>query len=342
MTRLFAILILTSTAIAQDAVRLRHLAIVDVQAPVTLAMIADLDGDLAESLGDVVIIESPADELADGAQTARIDVQRVRAALKNSRRCDFSSLLLRGSVCLVRPEGLAPQRTGTAAPTRVPPRLAGSFPLTTVKGHVAAAIARSLDAQPEDVRLTFDPRDARLLATTAVGRTVDASPTGHSDDMPVRFTVYEGDRIVLSESVRVGVSVRREVCVLDATKRRGEQITAGDFNIERRWMRPTDEPVAAADALGLAATAMIKAGKPLMREHAEQPLVAEKGDLVTVHSVSGGIIVQMTARALAEGRDGDVIEFEHLRGGGVFRARMSGRGRAVAVSRTMQIQEPTP
>lgn len=343
MIRLLAILLAATTAAAQDAVRLRHLAVVDTGAPITLAMIADLSGPGAQALGDLVIIESPENELAGGTLAAHIDVQRVRSALKASDRCDFSALLLSGSVCEVRPEGLAASRRDSTSDTpRVLPRLAGTIPLTTVKGHVAAAIARSLDARPDDVRLTFDPRDARLLATTAVGRTVDASPTGRSDDMPVRITVYERDRIVLSETVRVSVSVRRSVCVLDATKRRGEAITEADFTIERRWLRPMEEPVSSADAIGRAMATTIKAGKPLMREHAEQPIVVKKGDLVTVHSVSGGIVVQMTARALADARDGEIIEFEHMRGRGVFLARMNGSGHAVAVSRSMNTQELSP
>jgi flagella basal body P-ring formation protein FlgA len=225
----------------------------------------------------------------------------------------------------------APRVDREGSPDRVPPVQASTIRTTTIKGPGALAIARALGVEPDELRLSFDTRDARVLATSALGRTVDAAVSGLSEDVPVRVMVFEGDRIVLSESVRVGASVLRDVCVLTSTKRRSETIGADDFTIERRWLDPTQEPIGADEVIGLSPRTTIRAGEPLLRADAELPLVVKRGDLVSVHCLSGSIVLQVPARALSAARDGEVIEFKHLRSDGVFRARMSGRGRAVAV-----------
>lgn len=346
MTRPTAILLCllhASIACAQSVVHLRHLAVVDGDAPVTLAMVADLAGDEAAALADVVIIDRPAEELARGTRSGTVDIPRIRQTLRDVKGVDFSRLLLKGSSCTVRPISMpAPRHHDTPAHAAVLPVLASSVPTTIIKGHVALAIARSLDVDPGDVRLTFDPRDARILATTALGRTVDAAPTGRSDDMPVRVTVYERERILLSETVRVGVEVRRPVCVMTATHGRDLVIGEDDFVVETRWLKPTTEPVSPEEAVGMAPKSRIKAGDPLMRDSATMPLIVEKGELVAVHCVSGSVVMQVPARAMADGRDGEVIEFKHLRGAGSFLARMSGRGRAVAVPADEPHEEPHP
>jgi flagella basal body P-ring formation protein FlgA len=323
---------LAGAACAQDSVRLKHLALVDPETPVTLGMIAELEGEKAAALADVVVIESPRTELGAGQRQSSVDIDRVRSVLRETGRVDWSRLVLRGSSCTLRPDGMpAPRVERDGVPHRVLPVLASTIRTTTIKGHVAMAIAQALGVEPEDLRLTFDPRDARVLATSALGRTVDAAASGISKDVPVRVTVYEGDRIVLSESVRVGASVRRDVCVLTTTRRRSETIGSEDFAMERRWLDPTQEPIGADEAIGLAPRTAIRAGEPLLAADAELPLVVKRGDLVSVHCLSGSIVLQVPARAMSDGRDGEVIEFKHLRSEGVFRARMSGRGRAVAV-----------
>lgn len=336
MTRTLAILLcllVGARALAQDGVRLRHLAIVEPRAPVTLGMIADLEGEAASALADVTIIDDAPAELGHGERQATVSIERVRQALRDSGRVDWSALTLRGSACVVRPRGMpAPVARGVDAPRReAPPVLASTLATTTVRGHVARAIARALGVDPSDLRLKFDRRDARLLATSAIGRTVDAGVTGLSDDMPVRVMVYDAERIMLDETLRVGVTVRRSVCVLSTDRSRRETIGKGDFRVERRWLRPTETPIDADDAVGLAPRSRLSAGDLVLAERTELPIIVKRGDLVSVHCVSGSVVVQMPARALEDGRDGEVIELKHLKGEATLRARLSGPGRAVAV-----------
>jgi flagella basal body P-ring formation protein FlgA len=57
--------------------------------------------------------------------------------------------------------------------------------------------------------------------------------------------------------------------------------------------------------------------------------VVRRGELVTVHCVSGGIVVKAKARARAEARQDEVIELQMDGSKKTFRARIVGPGRAV-------------
>jgi len=54
-----------------------------------------------------------------------------------------------------------------------------------------------------------------------------------------------------------------------------------------------------------------------------------KGDIVMIRCVSGSVALTTRGRAMADGCDGDIVEFQALDSKRVFRARMSGRGCAV-------------
>src|SRR5690606_24535910 len=97
-------------------------------------------------------------------------------------------------------------------------------------------------AAAEDLRARFDERDAGTLDTPTAGRVVEARAIGSSSRPALRVMVYEGDSIVLSETLRVGLEVRVPAPVLVRPLRRGERVGEGDFEIQTVWSDPTDPP----------------------------------------------------------------------------------------------------
>jgi hypothetical protein len=63
----------------------------------------------------------------------------------------------------------------------------------------------------------------------------------------------------------------------------------------------------------------------------QAPLAARRGDLVTVHCLSGGVTVRLRARAQGDIRDGETGEFRADGAKKTCPARMDGAGRAVMV-----------
>ncbi len=73
----------------------------------------------------------------------------------------------------------------------------------------------------------------------------------------------------------------------------------------------------------------IAAGSVVRVDSLEPPIACERGDLVKVHCVSGGIVVKAWARAQGQARDGEMVELLMTGSKKSFQARMTGLGVAV-------------
>lgn len=159
--------------------------------------------------------------------------------------------------------------------------------------------------------------------------TVEVHPLGHSAEMPVSVTLYDGDRIAFSQSMRVRVEIRRPVAVVDRLIERRAQIAAGQYHFEPRWISAADAPATASQLDGAEARSTLEPGQVILARHVESPFVVRRGDMVTVRVLSGSIVAKLTARALSDARDGERIQFEPINGGPRFHARVNGAGKAV-------------
>ncbi|MEZ6235207.1 MAG: flagellar basal body P-ring formation chaperone FlgA [Phycisphaerales bacterium] len=296
----------SSPAAAQQAaqhtgqITLRPAVRVEGNGPVTLADIADLSGPPAEALAGVVILETAS------ASWATLDLDAVRAAIDAQARPVWGHIAMSGSACRVRSVSTtadaAPLTTGDGHATPAPP----TDP-TTVRAVVEHRLAAALGCTVADLRLEFDDRDTALLAMSAIGRTVDAQPTGFSERMPLRITIYERDQILRAEQVRVGVLVRRHVAVATSTLARGVALTEAHVQPDTRWIAPDIVPIGPDEAVGMVVRGRVAAGTPITRRDVETPILVARNEELTAHSVSGAIALQLPVRALEDGREGDVI-----------------------------------
>ena len=319
----------SSCAAFGQTVRLRAVVRADAGMPVTLAQLATLEGAAAE-LGDLVIIANLEAELA-GARSVNIPRERIIESVRSSGRAYRSGIDVVGVSTTV-----APRASITVAPPAEPEQETveseeiSHYGRATVRGAIEAMLCAELGVTRERARLTFERRDTELLDTSTIGRQVMVRPTGFGDTMPVAVTVYEGERIIAMTSLRVEVAVQREVGVAREPIRRGQKLSPGDIAWEMRWVRASMDPASRAEANGGEAIEAIGPGAIIRERHVRAPITVRRGDSVSVHCVTGTVVIELVAVARQDGRAGEMIELE-TRGPErrTLRARVSGPGAAV-------------
>lgn len=342
MTRRIAAVLIGLTAFgaagaarADGTVELRSSVRVAADAPVTLADLAILTGPDAERLARVVIIEDIASEPTPGAGWLRVGVDRVRDVLGGQPGVNWGRLSLRGVACSVRSAGgpSEPAADADAATAGAPDaRLYDPLGHATVRRRVGQRVAEVLGVPESDLRLTFDPGDLALLDTSTAGRTLEIKPAGSSAQIPLVITIYEHDRIVRTETIRVGVAVRRAVLIARTSLRRGELVEGADVSADEQWLTPGTRPGAPERVVGSAVRSRLAAGQVVLESDVQPPVVVQKGDLVWVHCLSDSVLLKRQARAMNTARDGEAVELQSLNSKERFTARMNGRGRAVTIA----------
>lgn len=298
--------------------------------PVTIGTIAELSGPDAERLAGVVLVEDPS-RAAGRDGTLSIDVGRVRAAMDGAR-VNWARVMLSGSKTVVRVA-----KTSVASPVELSAPAPAEYETVetngpvTVKVAAALALAALYGVDPADLRLRFDPGDAALLATLEGNRRVEARPQAseRSERTPIAVTIYEGDRIVTTGGLRADVLLAREGATLVRSVRKGATLGPEDVRIERVWLAPGFDPAAPGEAIGSVTRSRLAQGSVVRPEDLETPLIVRKGDLVSAHCISGGVVVKTPARALSDARAGELVECRVERSKKTFLARADSKGRVV-------------
>ncbi len=324
--------LLASLSPANTRINLRTVVRAPANAPLTLSQIAHLTGDDADSLADLVILETLDPTTATANGWINLDIQRLREILQQ-HNLRLSTLELRGGSCAILPT----TPTNTSHPTLAPAELpapARAQPTTLLHDLAASAIATKLAVAPTDLRLTFDDRDRDFLHAPTRGRTYNVKPAGVSDRMSIAITVYQGDRIADSRTIRVDVLIRRQSLIANREIRRGETIAATDAAPKVQWLPPTISPANRTDTIGRVATRTIAPNRVIESHMVEPPIVVKRGDMVTIHCLSGSILIEIQRmRARRDAREGETIEFESTDGTRKrLHARADAPGRAVIVA----------
>lgn len=314
----------------QTTIELWTSATIKAGVPVTLGDIAEVHGDDAASLRGTMVRPAPDEKFVE------IPVAEVRTAMEGAG-VKWGRTVLRGSVCTLtvsglegKPRTVRDSATGRAAPTGV--KLTGP---ETVRSQVARALGRLYSVEPADVRVLFEERDEELLRTPTAGKRVDIQPTAApaSSQIGLRVYIFEGERLTLQRTISADVLVRRVVATANAPIARQAEIGPDDYSVGEQWLAPSAAvPCAPEEIPGRVARNRINAGQVITKALVESPVVVSKGDIVEVHCLAGGVHLKATrARALAQGRDGEVVPFRLEGSKKTFKARMSGRGSAVLV-----------
>ncbi|HEX2836544.1 MAG TPA: flagellar basal body P-ring formation chaperone FlgA [Phycisphaerales bacterium] len=347
MTWKFAISVLAAIAILgvrclADTVSVRATATVPTGAPVLLADIADIEGESVAATGAVVVLDAAAAakrRMRDGVIS--IELSEVRRALAGASGVNMGRIALSGSAVAVRVSGDG----GRSAPTAV---VTAEYSGETIGGVLPGALAKWLSIRPEDIQVDTSAVDPAVLRTPVGNRTYTVTTSSRGDVLPVQVRVFEGDKPVLTQTIRVGVKVRRDACIAARDIKRGETLGAADFRVEPAWTGSGTSLAEAALALGATARSAIKTGSIIEDRQVDHPPTVQRGDLVNVDCLSGSVMLRATMRAREDGKVGDVVWFDPVAkaratrgtarepgpgvGGGPVRARIAGAGRAVTVA----------
>lgn len=318
---------LAGPARAQDSITLRAAARLEAAGPLTLGALAELQGAEAAKLAATVIVANAA---PDATGTLTVPLRSVRDVLEKDKGVNMGRLSLRGNACVVRFGPIdAPAVWHGASATRAP--TPASDGPDTVRAHVSERISSLLSVPPTDLKLTYDNADATLLNTPVGAASIAIQPAGGGDRMPMSVRLYQGDRIIASGTVRVGVLIRRRVMVAAAPVARGVALTAEMVPTDEQWLPPSATP-AGESMLGQVLRSRLAAGQVVSERDVEPPVVVKRGDVIAVDCTSGGFVVRTTARAMEAARDGDIVTMQSLTSKHTFKARMNGPGRAVTVA----------
>lgn len=346
MTWTFAISLLAALALLgfpclADTVRVRATAAVPAGAPVLVADIADIEGESVAATGAVVVLDAAA---ATKRRTREgvisIELPEVRRALASAAGVNMGRIALSGSTIVVRVSA-----DGGSTPPAV---LAAEYSGETLGGVLPGSLAKWLGIRPEDVQVDTAAVDPSVLRTPVTNRTYTVTTSSRGDVLPVQVRVFEGDKPVLTQTIRVGVKVRRDACVAARDIKRGETLGAADFRVVPAWTGSGTVLAEASTALGATARSAIKAGGIIEDRQVDHPPTVQRGDLVNVDCVSGSVLLRATMRAREDGKVGDVVWLDPIAkarvargtpresglgvGGGPVRARIAGAGRAVTVA----------
>lgn len=330
--------ILAGPARGEGTVTLRSAVRLAPGVPARLGDIAALDGADAVALADIVVLESA--RVTAGAWQ-EIDLALARRAIEAARPGASARITYVGRSCAVT--ALAPAPAPEPGPSSAPPVSEAQFVSGTVGEAAERILCETMGVTRDDLRLAFDSADAELLSLSLTGRSADIRPAGASSRMPLAITILEGDRIIRTEIIRVGVWVRRDVLVAAQPLSRGTLVDIARFTLQEQWLPPTATPLDPARASGMELRTPIDAGAVLDARHVQPPIVVRRGDRVMVYVAIGSILIEEETRALSSAREGESIDFEALDGSRrIIRARVNGRGRAVAGDHDPAPEEAQP
>lgn len=334
-----ALVLAVFTAAAQaDSITLRDGAVDPAARVVTLADIADLDGDWARARAELVVAEMPA-----GQAELVVKMGDVRRTL-DEKRVHWGKLSLRGgrSLTVTRRAAIeapaAPQAEAQATVAANPTHeitIAGAQPVVgvTLREHVRRLIERTHGVSSGDLRITRLQEDSPAWSLTDADCRFELEPMDRDllGRVPIVVRRWRDDALLGSERVSVDVAVRRTVVTVKRAVQRNQTLTAEDVAAETRWMtqRQGDEIGSVDEVVGQVAARTIRAGTALGRNDIRPELMVRRGQRVAVRAISGGLVVQTLARAQEDGGLGQLIEVRNDQTRERFSVKITGPRQAV-------------
>ncbi len=312
---------------------------------VRLGHIAELTGPFAERLADTPIAEAP-----QGDEVLELSVREVRHTL-DVAGAHWGKVQLNGRRVVVRPHYAGDARPPLAmeatsidkAPrqdSRRPAAAASPYDYAadlidrhTLRGNIAAIVARGLGVEPSKLRLIFDHRDVELLNTSLDAFRFEIQPLSslHSDRIELLVRAWSAGRIHHKQSLTVHPSIHLDTVVLRRDIPRGTMLHDDDLAVEARWLPPTaaDRLPTLVEAVGRVASGRLRGGSVLRKADIARQFVIKRGDRVMVRCIVGGVVISLEAEARGDGAEGDTIELRKLGERDTFIATVTGPHAAV-------------
>jgi len=305
-----------------------------VEPTITLADVADLDGltrPQAETLSQVVIGQAP----RPGGQCT-IHFDELRQSLRGAG-VSLATLRLSGAArCVVRraaPLGPIEPETPLSGPTTQPADGEASDAAArvgTLHAAVRDYVRQDLASVGGEVRVRFSRPTRGLLGLAApayrfeVRRRSDRQCGLVSFEVDVIPNHPDGNRQRVE--LVAEVSVGKSVVVARRAINRGATIGSRDVTTTMRWFDRLEQ-IGLCDlaaAVGQQAGRFVPAGEMLRSRDVRPVPLVRRGELVTVYSRSGKMVIKTVARALGEATFGQPVEVRNESSGQQYVVQVTG------------------
>jgi flagella basal body P-ring formation protein FlgA len=160
---------------------------------------------------------------------------------------------------------------------------------------------------------------------------IEALPAYVSHDTAIwnGFVEHEHRRYPVWARVHITAPQIRVVVVTNI--RAGQRVEAGDVRLEAGRIFPTRTAAlkSLSDCVGMLARRYLSTGAPVTAADLMEPYDVDRGETVRVEVQSGGAVLTLDAEAEDSGRRGQSINLRNSTSGKIFRAKITGRGRAL-------------
>jgi flagella basal body P-ring formation protein FlgA len=309
---------------------------------IRLGDIAELQGEYAATLSTIVIAEN-----SNRQAVAEIGIREIRAKLDEAG-ANWGRTNLNGRSVVVR----SARESGAAAPMAMTPvsldetavaeqrnsmqdelLAADIIHESTLRGTIAALIANQLQLDPANLRLTFQRADATLLTIDARESRFEVQPLNSSSSDRINLAVRKWHDRQVQETKYISVlpQLRMQAAALQRDVRKDQVITDADIVNSEQWLTPAQAALVApqSNVAGRIAAKNMKAGEVIREANIQRQTLIERGDLVIVRCLVGGVAISLQAEARSDGSQGEAIEFRKQGERDTFLACVTRRGEAV-------------
>lgn len=228
----------------------------------------------------------------------------------------------------------------TSMPTRVTPPLSPSE-----RERIEKLIQYAIDRYDVRLREEFDIEidlDQPAMDAFQDLRRIDSIHWEREPSVGTQAAKVVGmsSRQPISAPIAVTFTVRPLIVVANAALRRGHVLTAEDLELVPAARNVSLEGTLTDinEAVGLQVQTVLQKNRPITRNSIAPVIVIERGDLVEVSVVGGGITVATGAKTLASGAQGALIPIETLEPRRKLLARVAGPGKVEILTRPPRVQ----
>jgi len=213
----------------------------------------------------------------------------------------------------------------------------------TLSQLITQQVQTGLNGSSENVRIVFESINPLLDTQPAGDRKWLCRPLTKSLLGTVSFEaqLVEGAKIFDRLNVQARVVIRQRVVVATRRVVRGDVIAEGQVAMEDQWLDRKLPKLfeLATDVVGLEAVRDVDVGGILDQRDFREALMAHKNEPVNVIYVAGSMQVQISGRAMDDGKLHDRIDVRNESTGERYDAVMIGRNLAVAGGTLTAAQE---
>ncbi|HVT80258.1 MAG TPA: flagellar basal body P-ring formation chaperone FlgA [Phycisphaerae bacterium] len=328
-----------------EVIRLQSKVAVGERQDVRLGDIATISGGTPqqnEELAGMIIIS--------GIQrTQKVKAESVLMAVMAQRNGAMAGLQISGAaeceLTFGTPAPVTPKPAPAPAATPVQPAVSTSAPAVapasqpaaaqpvTLRDTILATLKKAIDLPEEDYQVTINSTSKELDKPLENGRQWLCRPLTNSliGTVQVESQLMEGTKHIQQMNVTTVVLRRQMVAVLTRKFGRGEIVTADGVRTEAVMM---DRKVltyfgSMTDVVGLEAQRDVEAGERADQHYFKAPLMAHRGDVVTIVFVSGTLVMTTRGRAEEDAKLHDRIQIRNDSNGEKYSAVLVARGLGV-------------